>query len=107
MIDLQPHADGVVLPVKAQPGARKNAVRGEHDGALKVSVTQAAEKGKANKALVAVLARELALKKHQIELLSGDTASRKRFLIREVPRATLQARIESLLDLISSPPPDD
>lgn len=101
MIALQPHPDGVVLPVKAQPGARQNAIRGEHDGSLKVSVTQAAEKGKANKALIAVLAKQLGLKKHQIELISGETNSRKRFLIREVPQETLQARIESLLATIT------
>jgi len=95
LIDLQPHADGVILPVKAQPGARENAIRGEHDGALKVSVTQAAEKGKANKALVRVLAEKLELKKYQIELISGDASSNKRFLIRGVAEETLQARIES------------
>jgi uncharacterized protein (TIGR00251 family) len=101
LIALQPHPDGVVLPVKAQPGARKNAIRGEHDGALKVSVTQAAEKGKANKALTAVLAKKLGLKNHQIELISGETSSRKRFLIREVSQETLQAGIESLLATIT------
>jgi uncharacterized protein (TIGR00251 family) len=97
LIALQPHPDGVVLPVKAQPGARRNAVRGEHDGALKVSVTQTAEKGKANKAVTAVLAKKLGLKNHQIELLSGETSSRKRFLVRGVSRETLQSKIESLV----------
>jgi uncharacterized protein (TIGR00251 family) len=97
LIALQPHPAGVVLPVKAQPGARKNAIRGEHNGALKVSVTQAAEKGKANKALVAVLSTQLGLKNHQIELVAGETTSRKRFLIRGVAEETLQAKIESLL----------
>jgi uncharacterized protein (TIGR00251 family) len=97
LIVLEPHPDGVVLPVKAQPGARQNAIRGERDGALRVSVTQAPEKGKANKALAAVLAEQLRLKKHQIELISGETAARKRFLIRGVPEESLRTRIESLL----------
>ncbi len=51
MIDLQPHAEGVILPVRAQPGSRRNELRGEQDGMLKVCVTQSPEKGKANKAL--------------------------------------------------------
>jgi uncharacterized protein len=72
---------GVVLPVKAQPGARKNGFTGEHDGMLKVSVTQAPEKGKANKVLVRVIAQELKLRNSQIELISGDTSSIKMFLI--------------------------
>ena len=43
---------------------------------LKVCVTQAAEKGKANKALVELLGKALSLRKSQIELLSGETVAR-------------------------------
>jgi uncharacterized protein len=97
MIALEPHAEGVVLPVRAQPGARRNGVRGEQDGMLKVSVTQVAEKGKANKALVEVLAKAIGVRKGQIELLAGATAPQKRFLIRGVSVETLSQRIEQLL----------
>ena len=48
-VQIEPHPQGVVIAVRAQPGAKKNGITGEHDGALKVSVTQAPEKGKANK----------------------------------------------------------
>jgi uncharacterized protein YggU (UPF0235/DUF167 family) len=48
MIELGEHPAGVILPVRAQPGASRAGIRGEHAGALKVSVTQVAEKGKAN-----------------------------------------------------------
>ena len=50
MIRLVTNSSGVVLPVKAQAGARRNAITGEHDGALKVAVSQVPEKGKANAA---------------------------------------------------------
>ena len=102
MIVLQRHDDGVVLTVRAYPGSRQNAVRGEHDGALKIGVTQAAEKGKANKAVVAVLADQLGLKKSQIQLLCGKTASVKRFLIRGVDSERVRARVDDLLDGHSS-----
>jgi uncharacterized protein (TIGR00251 family) len=97
LIALEPHPDGVVVPVKALPGSRQNGIRGEHDGALKVSVTQVAEKGKANKALVFVLVDQLQLRKQQIELISGETSSRKRFLVRGVAEQSLRARIDALL----------
>ena len=61
---------------------------------LRVSVTQAPEKGKANKALIAVLSKGLSLKKSQIELISGATSPEKRFLVREVTTDQLQERIE-------------
>jgi uncharacterized protein YggU (UPF0235/DUF167 family) len=65
---------------------------------LKVSVTQAPEKGKANKALVELLAKGLALRKSQIELLSGETSAHKRFLIRGLKPDELLRRIEAVLD---------
>ena len=97
MIELVHLADGVVLAVKAQPGARKNAIRGEQNGALKVSVTQVAEKGKANAALIDVLAKQLQLKRSQIELIAGETQSQKRFLIRSITRDELSVRIAAAL----------
>ena len=97
MLDLSSHPEGVILPVRAQPGARSSGLRGVQDAALKVAVTQIAEKGKANKALVAVLCKALQLRKSQVELIAGETASHKRFLVREVTVAELRERIEAAL----------
>jgi len=97
MIELRDHSDGTELPVKAQPGAGQNAIRGEQSGFLKVSVTQVAEKGKANKSLIDVLAKGLDLKRSQIELIAGETQSQKRFLIRGVSREELSARIAAVI----------
>ena len=97
MIDVMPHAEGSVLPVRAQPAARKNGIVGEHGGMLKVAVTAAAERGKANQALVDLLAKNLGVKRSQIDLLSGQTSHDKRFLIRGVSPAQLQAKLVSRL----------
>jgi uncharacterized protein (TIGR00251 family) len=97
MIELFDHPDGVLLAVKAQPGAGRNAIRGEQSGMLKVSVTQIAEKGKANKSLIEVLAKGLGLKRSQIELIAGETQSQKRFLIRGVSREELADRIAAAI----------
>lgn len=96
-IALADHPQGVVLPVKAQPGARQNGIRGEHDGMLKVSVTQVAEKGKANQALVEVVAKGLGLARSQVELIGGELAPQKRFLIRGISREELMQRIAAVL----------
>jgi len=97
MVDLQPTARGIVLPVHAQPGARQNAVTGVHAGRLKVAVTQAPEKGKANQALVKLLAELLGLKRSQVVLMAGDTSQHKKFLIAGVNLETLHKRIATLL----------
>ncbi|MBR6387224.1 MAG: DUF167 domain-containing protein [Thermoguttaceae bacterium] len=94
---LETRAEGVVLPVKAQPGSGRNELRGLQDGALKVCVTQIAEKGKANKAIVEFLAKALKLRKSQIELCSGELSSQKKFLIKEIGEAELRAKIEAAI----------
>ena len=93
MILLTPHDQGVLLPVRAQPGAKRNEIRGEQDGALKVCVTQSPEKGKANKAILELLSKQLGLRKSQLALVAGETAQQKRFLVREISAAELAARI--------------
>ena len=93
MIELKPHREGVCLSVRAHGGARQNGLRGEQNGALKVSVTQVPEKGKANKAIHALLCQELGLRRRQLTLLSGHTSSHKTFLVRECSLETLQQRI--------------
>jgi uncharacterized protein (TIGR00251 family) len=97
MIAVADHAEGCVLPVRAQPGARKAGVLGEQGGALKVAVTAQPEEGRANRALAETLRGVLALKRSQVELLGGATGRDKRFLIRGVSRAELQARLAVLL----------
>jgi len=97
MIALEAHPEGIVLRVRAAPGARRAGIAGEHQGQLKIAVTQPPEKGKANKALVAELAEALGVRKSQVVLLSGETSHDKRFLIRETSRAAIEKRLRELL----------
>lgn len=97
MIELVETPDGVLLPVRAQAGASASGLRGEYRGALKVAVTQVAEKGKANKAISDVLARGLLLKSSQVELVSGGTRADKKFLIRSATKQEVAERIEAAL----------
>ncbi len=96
MIKLKTVDDGTILPVRAQPGASRDGIRGWRDGLLRVSVTQVAEHGKANKALRAVIAQGLSLRRWQIELLSGASSQQKRFLISGIDTAELVKRIETV-----------
>ena len=97
MILLETHPQGTILPVRAHAGARRNGIHGEQAGSLQVSVTQAPEKGKANKAILTILAEAFSLRKSQFELLTGETSAQKRFLVREITPADLAGRIEKTL----------
>jgi uncharacterized protein (TIGR00251 family) len=97
MIAITEHAEGCVLPVRAQPGARRSGVQGEQNGALKVAVTAPPEDGRANAALVEVLREALGVKRSQVELLSGQTSREKKFLIRGLRKAELERLVAALV----------
>jgi uncharacterized protein (TIGR00251 family) len=92
-LSLTAHAQGTTLPVRAQPGARRDAIVGTHAGALRVSVSAPPEKGKANAAIQAVLAGAIGCKPAQIGLLSGETSRQKRFLIQGLTPDELRQRL--------------
>jgi hypothetical protein len=92
-IDWRETTGGILLPVQAHAGARREGIVGVHAGRLKVAVTQIAERGKANAELGRVLATALRVKRSQIELHSGATSPCKLFLIRDMNSAELQQRL--------------
>ena len=73
MLRITDSSDGCVLSVRAHPGAKRNAINGIHDGALKVSLTTPPTDGRANEALIAFLAEKLRLPKARVALVSGQT----------------------------------
>ena len=96
-IELQPHDSGVVVPVRAKPAARKNAIDGVHDGAVRIAVTAAPEKGKANKAIAELLAKVLEVRKSDVCVLSGETSPQKRFLVAGATVTQVRMRLEVAL----------
>jgi uncharacterized protein len=77
---------GVKLFVKVSPKASANKIGGleETQGeqrVLKVFVTDVPEDGKANKAVIALLAKALKIAKSHVVLVQGEGARYKTFLI--------------------------
>jgi uncharacterized protein len=104
-----PHREGTVLGVRVRPGARREGVVGVHGDALKIAVTAPAEGGRANEALLALLARLFGVPRRDLRLLSGETSREKRVLVALPPR-TVEAVLGPLLnragdDAGSSPTP--
>jgi uncharacterized protein (TIGR00251 family) len=75
----RPGPEAVLLHVRVQPKARRNAVMGWRGEALRVSVTAAPEDGKANRAVIELLADTLAVPASSISLVRGATARDKWF----------------------------
>src|SRR4051812_17705951 len=93
MIQVRPHPEGSLLSIRAQPGAKKNAVVGEHGGALKVAASAPPEDGRANEAITDLLRVWLGVGRGQVELSRGARSRSKEFVIRGLTPAELQAMI--------------
>ena len=101
---LEDHPEGLMLSVRVQPKASRNAIQGVHGEALKISLTAPPVGGAANKACVAFLAKRLGLAKSAVEIVRGQTSRNKRILLHVEPgpnfeslRASLRKHLESLI----------
>ncbi len=65
------------LPVKVVPRSSRNGVIGWMGKALKVCVTAAPERGRANEAVCETLAAALGVPNRQVQVVSGHAAARK------------------------------
>ena len=66
------------LHVRVQPGAKKSEFAGLMDGRLRIRLAAPAVENKANKELLAFVARSLGLRISKVSLLSGETGRQKR-----------------------------
>ncbi|HZU21200.1 MAG TPA: DUF167 domain-containing protein [Terriglobales bacterium] len=93
MLHIQDAADGCTVPVRVQPRARRDAVCGEHDGALKISLRAAPVEGKANAACTEFLAKLLKVPKSSVSITAGQTGRNKVAHVRGMCADELRSRL--------------
>ncbi len=80
-LQLERTPTGVLLKVKVVPGSSRNRIAGIWNGSLKVSVTAPPEKGKANHALIRLLADLLNVPANRLSIHRGETSPFKMILV--------------------------
>lgn len=98
-IELQQTADGVRLRLRVKPGARRTRLVGPHGGALKLEVQAPPERGKANAAVVKLLAATLAVPKTAVQITSGHSGHDKTVEISGETVASLRSRLTAAVGL--------
>ncbi|MCD6282105.1 YggU family protein [bacterium] len=93
---LQEKIGAVVLRVKALPGSKRDEVRGVDGGALKVAVAAPPEKGRANKALLAVLAEFFGVPRRDVVIISGEASRDKRVEVAGVTAVQVEEKLAQL-----------
>lgn len=83
--------DDLVLSVRVQPRASKNEILDVRDGRLRLRTTAPPTDGKANQAVIKLIATHLQIAPSRITLLRGKTQRNKQLRIAgpiELPRST-------------------
>jgi uncharacterized protein (TIGR00251 family) len=81
------------LRVRVSPGARRGGVAGRVGEAWKLRVTAPAEGGRANEAVVRLLAETVDVPRRQVALVSGHTAREKVVELEGVDAAEVERRL--------------
>lgn len=76
-------SSGMKIFVEAQANAPKEHIEKIDDTHFKVAVVDPPVHGKANRAIIRVLAQYFVLKPYQIELIAGKTSKQKTFKVYE------------------------
>jgi uncharacterized protein (TIGR00251 family) len=82
------------LKVKVVPGSSRDAIVGWLGESLKLKVAAPPEKGRANEAVIALLAAKLGIDPAAITIISGHASAAKVIEIETIDQAT----VESLMD---------
>ena len=69
--------EGTRLRLRVAPGSRRPGIAGRHGDGWKVRVTQPPEDGRANEAVMALLAETLALPRRAVRMVSGHAGRDK------------------------------
>jgi uncharacterized protein len=83
------------LKLRVSPGAGRAAVVGRHGDAWKVRVTEAPERGRANDAVLRLLAETLAVPRAAVTLVSGHGGREKIVELTGVGPALIERRLAS------------
>ena len=89
--------NGVKIRLRVAPNAKQALIKGVHAGALKLSVSEPPEKGKANSGVQKLLAKALNIPARDVEIIAGLSSQDKVVLISNIDAATLTSRLTEYL----------
>ena len=92
-LKIQKTEEGIVFLTKVIPGSSTTLISGLLDGILKVKVSAAPEKGKANQSLKKFLAKQLNVKNNAIDIISGQTSPVKQIRVVGISAETLLEKL--------------
>jgi uncharacterized protein len=96
MVRLRESKKGLTFDIQVIPHASRMEIVGVQEGAFKIKVTVPPVEGAANEACIKLLAKELGLKKSQMEIISGAKSRKKTIMVKDISKAELETKISNI-----------
>jgi len=96
MVRVRESKKGLTFDIQVIPHASRAEIAGVQEGAFKVKVTAPPVEGAANEACIKLLAKELGLKKSQMEISSGAKSRKKTVMIKDISKKELETKINNI-----------
>jgi uncharacterized protein len=96
MVLLRESKKGLTFDIQVIPHASRAELVGAQNGALKIKVTAPPVEGAANEACIKLLAKELGLKKSQMEISCGAKSRKKTVMIKDINKRELETKINNI-----------
>ena len=94
-IEIAEQPGRIELTIKVVPGASRSKIAGNWGTALKIAISAPPEGGKANAALIKLLAELLGVKRADIAIIGGQTQPVKRVAIAGVTASEFRQRLSA------------
>ena len=89
--------NGIIFQVKVAPAGSRTSIEGIYDDMLKVKLSAAPEKGKANEALIEFLAEKLGVKRKFVKIVSGLTSKVKQVAVEQMSQQEFLEKLKTVL----------
>jgi len=89
---------GATFRVRVQPGASKNEIVGVREDTLRIRISAPPLQGKANKMLIQFLAKQLTVKRSQLEIVNGHATRNKTI---HIVGEGIEKKLQNIIDSIS------
>ncbi|HEY3930480.1 MAG TPA: DUF167 domain-containing protein [Candidatus Koribacter sp.] len=94
MIEVRETSSGVSFAVRLRPKAKKTAIIGEIDGALKMAVTAPPIEGRANEALTRFVAALLNVARSSVTIAAGASSRNKVIRVEGLTAEQVRSRLQ-------------
>ena len=92
----QPLQDSLTIKVRVQPKASRDRVDGYQEGTLRIRVTAPPQDGKANEAVVSLLAKTLGIAKRRVRIVRGHGSREKLVTVDDLSAREFEQRLSDL-----------